>query len=398
MRPHEPVEPNEEIPSGFEDYPPKPEKLGTAMVQMDQFLPYDSSMHTVMQMDQPTPYGTMAEENDENVPLLKAQKVPLRRVQSVRMAEKSLFLLWWPAFLGTCVMTAFALGYWRHWVFCDQVLLLSLTLGGAMMFFGLKGGWPGKMSMTFMTVNGCCIMVMGLVGMLLGLVCFHQYTKSYEIYRASPVYENVAPRVNPGAHRDAGIIGFAAGSYVDSDHSIGIRNGDLYCVAPIMHADSKSYSGFWAAGLNCCKVRGNFQCGDISNSQVRGGLVVLDEDSFGAEEIPEYTKAAEQASLQFSIGMPAQPIFVKWSSDVNLDKDQYYHSSLQFLVAASGGLFGFMLVVTMMFACLADGTDTYAQHYYNVEVDDLGDAEPVRRARKGKKAKDPLSRDPFHDL
>jgi hypothetical protein len=398
MRPREPIEHDESF-SGYEEYPPKPKKLGmqldSAVNQMEpvgQFQPFEPYYDAAQQMEQPTAYGTMTEKVTEKVP-------ELRRVNHVQTLQKSLFLMFWPSFLGTCVVAAFALGYWRHWLIAHEVLLVSVLVGVVMIYYGYRGGWPGRWSAQFMTLNGCCILCMALTGALLGLACFQTYTKSYEIYRGSPFYANVPPGINPGAHRDAGAIQFASGSYVDIAHSIGVRNGDLFCVAPILHPQSNGFSGFWAAGTNCCKSRGTFNCGPVHNEMVRSGLVVLDENYFADDEIPEYTKAAQEAASQFAISMPDKPIFVRWSANIQEDKSQYLHDAAHFVAASAAGIFCFMLVVASSISYLGTGSgDSFAQAYFSVDVYDCEDDEPSRKIRRGRKANLSRPSDPFAQL
>jgi len=241
MRPREPVDPYEESFSGFEDYPPKPKKLWTPPVavpetQMDQLTTYGAMANHGMQA---TPYGTMTDKGTE-----KLQHTPkYRRIERFKMAEKSLFLLWWPAFLGVCIVASFGLGYWHHSWAAHIILTLSVLVGFTMITIGANGGWTNKASMTFMMTNGFCIIFIAMVSVILGVCCFQMYTKSYEVYRGSRYYENIMPSSNPGQYRDAGVIEFAPGSTVDVAHSIGLRNGDMYCVAPIVNPDSNGHSG-----------------------------------------------------------------------------------------------------------------------------------------------------------
>lgn len=381
MRPREPVDPNEEFPTGFEDYPPKPKILRTPQGT-------ETQMDHLTEINHTAPYGTMPAMA---APVTEKVFPKLRRLDRVRVAEKSVFLLWWPAFLGACIVGAFGLGYWHHRTFAHGVFLVTLMIGFVMIAIGHHGGWSGRASPTFMTINGWSIVLLSLVSVFLGVYCFETYTKPYEIYRASQSYIGVAPSANPGAHRDAGTIEFVAGSRVASEHSIGIRNGDYYCVAPIVDPDGHSYSGFWAAGVNCCGARGAFHCGDVSNPQVRSGLVVLDESYFSMDEIPEYTKAAEEASAQFTIGMPTKPIFVRWSSDTDADRDQYFRGATSFLLSATAGLFGFMLVFVMALSVLPT-----AHEFYAVDVYDLGGTGAPRRGKKSKRASQAFrNSDPF---
>lgn len=384
MRPRDPVEAHEDFPSGFEDFAPKPSKSG---------IPPGANMQ---QMDQLTPYGTMP-VNDQITqkfdwtPRGEVFLPKLRKHFRVRVAEKSLFLLWWPAFLGVGIVAAFGLSYWHHPAVAHGVLVLSLFIGVSMLAIGMNGGWTGKGSQTFFVVNGCFIVLVAVVSVCLGVYCFQAYTEPYEIYSGSHNYDMVEPSINPGAHRDAGAIEFVVGSKVDADHSIGIRNGDMYCAAPIMGPDATGYAGFWAVGMNCCGARGNFRCGDVSNQQIRSGLVVLDENYFGVEEIPLYTKAAEEVSAQFSIAMPSKPIFVRWSSDVSSDRDQYFHEALEFVASSAAVLFCFMLVVVTTISFLSTSLDVaFAHHYYSVEVYELNDPEIPRKGKKAKKASDPF--------
>lgn len=357
------------------------------MVQMDQFTPYDHA-----QEHQAPAYGTMNDFGSRPVAAKSkaveferaSSNVKYRRLDMVKVAEKSLFLLFWPAFLGVCVMAAYGLGYWHYAWVGKLAFALSMIVGLTMITIGLNGGMTHRASMTFMTVNGFCIMFMATTGLLLGLFCFQSYTRSYEIYRGSRTYENIVPSANPGANRDAGVIDFVAGSYVDVAHSIGMRNGDTYCAAPIVSPQDTTHSGFWAVGLNCCHSRGKFRCGD-NLGRVGSGIVVLDENGpFGAEEIPEYQKVAEEAAAQFTIGMPSKPMFVRLSGDVATDQAQYFRDALSFLYSATAGMFVFMLVIAMTFSLLA-GSTGFANNFYSVEVSDYEFDHP-RRGKRSKKA------------
>lgn len=397
MRPREPVDPQEESFTGYQDYPQKP-KIWTPQVeetQMDQFAPY---------VDKAPTYGTITQKAPvDSSRSLQEQPVKFRRLDRVRVAEKSLFLVWWPAFLGVCIVAAFGLGYWRYHTLAYTVLALILLVGFAMITIGLNGGMTNKASMTFMTVNGCTIIFVAAISTLLGLYCFQTYTKSYEIYRGSRFYENIAPSENPGAYRDAGVIQFAAGSTVDVAHSIGLRNGDTYCVAPIISPDS-SRTGFWAAGMNCCgnlvnskSARGSFRCGgDAALGAAGAGLVVLDESYFSTPEIPEYTKAAEEASAQFGIGMQgsSKPMFVMLSGNVNADKDQFFHDATSFVVSSAAGLFVFTLVIAMVFSTLS-GSAGFANNYYSVEVLDWSEFEAPRKSKASRRKQANAAADPF---
>merc|ERR1719161_3308293 len=53
---------------------------------------------------------------------------------------------------------------------------------------------------------------------------------------------------------DAGIVYFKDDVILDQTKAMSFRNGDLYCVAPLISKTCKENCGydFWAIGLNCC--------------------------------------------------------------------------------------------------------------------------------------------------
>jgi len=136
MRPREPVDANEEFSTGFEDYPPKPQKAvpGT---EMDQLTPYgtmeDNFSPRVRYLDDKTNGGIM----NERMPSPEKVFPKLRRLDRVNVAEKSLFLLWWPAFLGSCIVASFGLIYWQHSTAAHLVLLFVLAVAVLMLSMGI---------------------------------------------------------------------------------------------------------------------------------------------------------------------------------------------------------------------------------------------------------------------
>ena len=61
---------------------------------------------------------------------------------------------------------------------------------------------------------------------------------------------------------DAGIVQFAPGSQLDVKKSMGFKNGELYCVAPIVFGTASPVSyDFWAVGKDCCSgSQADFSC------------------------------------------------------------------------------------------------------------------------------------------
>lgn len=413
MRPREPIDPQEEDFSGHEHYPPKPKnlKMGTppgSFRQMDQLTPYGT-------MDEPaTASGWCSGRSARQAMRSPAPPVPVAatplpnhhfmRLRPVKKTQKSLFLLFWPSFLGIWILIAFGLTYWHHMEAAKTVLLFVLTFGSLLIAMGAcTRGVPGKASRTFFVVNGICVMFVATLSVLLGIYCFQTYMKSFEIYSKAMVYNGVAPNINPGAHRDAGVINFADGAFVDGTKSIGIRNGDIYCAAPIMPRDirepaAQKLVGFWAVGINCCisggrSSKSDFRCGEDRltgnghSKKAGSGLVVLDENAVGIEEIPMYMKAVKLSSQAHDIKSASKPIFVKLSADVAADRDQYHSDAISFVYAAATGLFVFMLAVVSTLSLMSASNVSIARDYYNAEVDDIDEmTEKIWVKKKGRKA------------
>lgn len=97
-------------------------------------------------------------------------------------------------------------------------------------------------------------------------------------------YVDVDPAVATGEElMDAGRVMFAAGAHPDTHRSVGFKNMDTYCAAPITggvsgDAPLANYD-FWAVGTNCCEG-GSFTCSEYGIlGPPRGGLrIVRDED------------------------------------------------------------------------------------------------------------------------
>lgn len=139
-------------------------------------------------------------------------------------------------------------------------------------------------------------------------------------YNQLPYYEinslNTYPNVNPAGDwgqelMDAGRAYFADGSGLDMKKTIGFKNTDVFCVAPIVVGDTKmSHYDFWAVGKNCCSgVSSDFRCGQFNNPHARSGLrMVWDEDR------PFYRLAVQQAEAVYNIQSP-HPLFFYWIQD-----------------------------------------------------------------------------------
>lgn len=111
---------------------------------------------------------------------------------------------------------------------------------------------------------------------------------------------------------DAGIVYFNDDVVLDQSKAMSFRNGDLYCVAPLVSKNCKKNCGydFWAVGLNCCSdSAADFRCGEYSNPNARQGLRLMRDD-----QRPMYRLAVLEAEGVHKISS-SHPLFFYWMED-----------------------------------------------------------------------------------
>merc|ERR1719345_461631 len=88
----------------------------------------------------------------------------------------------------------------------------------------------------------------------MGDFIFTRFTQSYYDLTNLNSYPSVDPlKYNGQQLMDAGIIDFKSGAKLDLTKSIGFKDADIYCVAPITMPGATSNStsfDFWAIGMN----------------------------------------------------------------------------------------------------------------------------------------------------
>lgn len=160
--------------------------------------------------------------------------------------------------------------------------------------------------------------------------------------------------VNPATMRgqelmDAGTVSFVDGAEIDLRYANGLRNTDIYCVAPITLGNTvlASYD-FWAVGKNCCSDGKDFKCGNVNARGSKGGVrIVSDADrNF-------YRLAVQQASSAHAI-KTIHPLFFRWTTEPAEEQDELERVGFQWILKAVLGYFCFqLLLVVMALSCFS---------------------------------------------
>lgn len=172
-----------------------------------------------------------------------------------------------------------------------------------------------------------------LLGAALGSYDHNKYMSEFAIYEKSPSYDNILPSEDPGAFKDGAFLGFSKDSHVDTTRGLGYMDGKLWCVAPIVDGPA-DVVGFWAVGTNCCRDRGFFACGDMSNASLHSGLVVLDTPHISSPDIDGYKAAAKMASETYALGLADEPTFIQWGVSPSQALQSKLGSAIIFVVFA----------------------------------------------------------------
>jgi len=132
---------------------------------------------------------------------------------------------------------------------------------------------------------------------------------------------------------DAGRIEFKEGTVLDLSHSMGFKNHDTFCVAPIVTGGSANLANaqsvdFWAVGKNCCSgVQADFHCTGFSDPQATGVIRMMHD-----EDRPFYRLAVQQAEATYKI-TASHPLFFTWVHNAEeATNDFAYHGYRDYVI------------------------------------------------------------------
>jgi len=184
-------------------------------------------------------------------------------------------------------------------------------------------------------------------GFYLGDHNYHAYFKRYFDFANLQQYKNVDPsRYMASQFIAAGIIEFSIGSHLDLEKSASFKNGDIYCIAPVVHANASQDASsirydFWAVGKNCCSAHStDYHCGDYQNPRVNKGLRLMHDG-----ERDYYRLALEVARATYNI-TAGHPLFLHWMEFPEDEIQSYVEGGWKYFFHATVGFFLFQFCFT----------------------------------------------------
>jgi len=240
-----------------------------------------------------------------------------------------LMALPWLMFLLNVLVFSFM--YHHYWTLVWGVIIGGFVL--SMFFFTLNdrarmgGSW-------YYFLGVLCVLACtwGTVG---GLYNYYTNMFQYWSYDENRAYTNVLPSEPAAGHADAGKIVFSSSARIDTTRAVGYKSGSTYCVAPILDDSQVDRVQYWAAGIDCCPMRGDFNCDDAWNPKARSGVVVLESNQFMVSKHAMYLKAVHMAVTAFGLVAAKEPMLLRWVADPQSIQDGFWRGGIGFIAAVA---------------------------------------------------------------
>jgi len=186
-----------------------------------------------------------------------------------------------------------------------------------------------------------------IVGLVAGESNYLTYMQPYYNLHGLAHYKDIDTNSYVGSQlMDAGRIDFKTGTKLDLKRSMGFKNKDIYCVAPIVTkgagANASKSVDFWAVGKNCCSgLQADFHCSGFSDSKATGVIRMMEE-----EDRTYYRLAVQEAEATYHM-KASHPLFFEWVHSSDEGMNHYFHKGCVNCVLWIFGYFTFQGFLTM---------------------------------------------------
>lgn len=174
---------------------------------------------------------------------------------------------------------------------------------------------------------GITTMLAVLVGTVLGLYDYSNFSIYPLLYSRSREYTNVVPSQAASAVQDAGYIVFTEEARVDISRSVSLTSelGTKYCVAPVVDNSAVTSINFWAAGTGCCNEEGDFNCDGVASTNHAGTVLFDIPNWFHNTRFDFYRKARTKAEARYGLSSVTDAHFVRYCAAKDLYVLMYYY-------------------------------------------------------------------------
>lgn len=248
----------------------------------------------------------------------------------------------WMLFVGLSFLFAFAYHYhydlvWVVVIFCLILALLPISFG------------QDRRTVHFLFFGVLCA-VATIAASACGFYNYHENMFAYWSYINDGVYTNLLPSEPADSHKDAGKIFFSDDARVDTSKAVGYKDGNVYCVAPVLDDVPIAKVQYWAVGQDCCSQRADFNCDDSWSPKAHSGVVILESNEWLPSHRDKYMESVKLAESVYDIVSAPDPVFVRWVAEPEVVQDDYWRSGVGFLVAEICIYF----LVSVIFGIIAD--------------------------------------------
>lgn len=259
------------------------------------------------------------------------------------------FLLPWALFCLIYAATSFQLHYLRPmlcYTLCGCGLLVVIVFGGIASWSTLRKLQPDQTcEPKWYVFLFSTMLIAWILGVVLGDLNFWTNMQPYYNYVNLNEYHYVSPATMRGQQlMDVGRVHFSNTTVLDLRRSMGFRNLDVYCVAPISIRGAgtvlplASYD-FWAVGLGCCSGNAaDFHCGEFDNPNAHSGLRLLRDDQRAF-----FRLAVQQAESAHSI-KATHPLFFYWTEDPTTEMNSFRDEGYKYFLIGMLAHFGWQLL------------------------------------------------------
>jgi len=289
-------------------------------------------------------YGTMGPNQTS---ILGGTKALPPGFKSSRKPVDHSHLIVWPCLLFEVSLFAFT------WLYITHSTALLLTLGFSCCYLILISTSGHSRTRSLLALVSLLAI---LFGAGIGWFTHEKRVQFWYGLHYGERYSNVVPTQLASAHADASVIGFASGTYVDTENSAGYKSvgaaGHEFCAAPIIAEDFKGEIQYFAVGRDCCDDRAGFWCDSTGVKDVmHSGIVVQD---YGAltSRADHYMDAVRLTVATWDLVTVPDPLIVRWvaNSDIDSTIDEWKWDGIWMNLGAS--VFGITFVYIMMSAGL----------------------------------------------